>query len=79
MYTLLAVARAGGSAFWSMLTDGTFAQAYKETWDLRLLPPHLQAEAWDNGTVAVHPDGPEQGAKLAVEMKPVRKAMPVSP
>jgi hypothetical protein len=48
------------------------AQAYKETWDLRILPPHLQAEAWQTGTVAVHPGGPEQGAKLAAEMRHFR-------
>jgi hypothetical protein len=48
------------------------AQAFKETWDLRALPPHLQAEAWHTGVVAAHPDGPEEAAKLAVEMKHFR-------
>lgn len=48
------------------------AQAYKETWDVRRLPEPLRAEAWETGTVADHPDGPEERAKLGVEMRHFR-------
>ena len=44
------------------------AQAYKETWHLRVLPEALQQEAWETGRVVHHPAGPEEAAKVAVEM-----------
>lgn len=48
------------------------AQAFKETWHLRLLPPDQQEEYWQHGTVANHPEGAEGVARLDEEMKHFR-------
>lgn len=48
------------------------AQAYKETFHVRILPPDLQEEAWRTGGVANHPDGPYKAAQVAEEMSHFR-------
>lgn len=48
------------------------AQAYKETRHLRALPRPLQEEFLATGTLAAHPEGPEEARKLGDEMRHYR-------
>jgi len=48
------------------------AQAFKETRHLRILPQDVQDEYWRTGSLQNHPNGAEEGAKLAEEMKHFR-------